>query len=37
VVDAHGVSAISYEDLAVVLLDEAERPKHHRSRFTAGY
>jgi putative NADH-flavin reductase len=37
VVDAGGVSAISYEDLAVVLLDEAERPKHHRCRFTAGY
>jgi putative NADH-flavin reductase len=37
VTDGHGVSALSYEDLAVVLLDEAERPEHHRSRFTAGY
>jgi putative NADH-flavin reductase len=37
VVDADGRSAISYEDLAVVLLDEAERPKHHRCRFTAAY
>ncbi|MEV1021212.1 NAD(P)H-binding protein [Streptomyces sp. NPDC050264] len=37
VVDAAGVSALSLEDLAVVLLDEAERPKHHRARFTAAY
>jgi len=37
VTDANGVSALSYEDLAVVLLDEAERPKHHRTRFTAAY
>ncbi|WP_371494054.1 NAD(P)H-binding protein [Kitasatospora sp. NBC_00374] len=36
-VDAHGNSAISMEDLAVALLDEAERPKHHRTRFTVGY
>ncbi|MFI6641330.1 NAD(P)-dependent oxidoreductase [Streptomyces sp. NPDC050504] len=36
-VDADGNSAISMEDLAVVLLDEAERPKHHRARFTAAY
>ncbi|WP_330184047.1 NAD(P)H-binding protein [Nocardia sp. NBC_01503] len=35
--DDQGDSAISMEDLAVVLLDEAERPKHHRTRFTAGY
>lgn len=37
VVDAQGNSAISMEDLAVVLLDEAERPRHGRTRFTAGY
>ncbi|MEV3858932.1 NAD(P)H-binding protein [Streptomyces sp. NPDC050095] len=37
IVDAEGVSALSMEDLAVVLLDEAERPKHHRTRFTAAY
>ncbi|MFG2496631.1 NAD(P)-dependent oxidoreductase [Streptomyces sp. NPDC048441] len=37
IVDAEGNSAISMEDLAVALLDEAERPKHHRTRFTAGY
>jgi len=36
-VDAEGVSKISMEDAAVVLLDEAERPKHHRTRFTAAY
>ncbi|MGW4895423.1 NAD(P)-dependent oxidoreductase [Kitasatospora sp. NPDC004240] len=36
-VDADGRSAISMEDLAVALLDEAERPAHHRTRFTAGY
>ncbi|MFI6087472.1 NAD(P)-dependent oxidoreductase [Streptomyces sp. NPDC051218] len=37
IVDADGNSAISMEDLAVAVLDEAERPKHHRTRFTAGY
>ncbi|MEU6387734.1 NAD(P)H-binding protein [Streptomyces sp. NPDC046939] len=36
-VDADGNSVISMEDLAVVFLDEAERPKHHRTRFTAAY
>jgi uncharacterized protein len=36
-VDAEGSSAISMEDLAVALLDEAERPKHHRTRFTVAY
>ncbi|WP_371749522.1 NAD(P)H-binding protein [Streptomyces sp. NBC_01283] len=37
IVDADGVSALSMEDFAVALLDEAERPKHHRARFTAAY
>ncbi|SEF58853.1 hypothetical protein SAMN05216223_101423 [Actinacidiphila yanglinensis] len=37
VVDGDGVSALSYEDLAVALLDEAERPRHRGRRFTAGY
>lgn len=37
IADAAGNSAISMEDLAIVLVDEAERPKHHRTRFTAGY
>lgn len=36
-VDAEGSSAISMEDLAVALLDEAERPKHHQTRFTVAY
>ncbi|TMR90554.1 NAD(P)-dependent oxidoreductase [Nonomuraea basaltis] len=35
--DAAGRSAISMEDLAVALLDEAERPRHHRARFTVAY
>lgn len=37
VVDARGDSRISIEDLAAVLLDEAERPRHRRARFTAAY
>ncbi len=37
VLDAEGNSKISTEDLAVVLLDEAEQPKHHRVGFTAAY
>ena len=37
VVDKEGVSQISMEDFAVVLLDEAEQPKHYRARFTAAY
>ncbi|WP_329491239.1 NAD(P)H-binding protein [Kitasatospora sp. NBC_01246] len=36
-VDEAGVSAISMEDLAVALLDEAARPAHHRTRFTVAY
>lgn len=35
-VDAAGNSRISTEDLAVALLDEAERPKHHQTRFTVA-
>ncbi len=35
--DAEGNSTISMEDLAIVPLDEAEQPKHHRTRFTAAY
>lgn len=30
-------SILSVEDLAVVIADEAENPKHHQVRFTAGY
>jgi hypothetical protein len=32
-----GKSSISYEDLAVAIVDELEDPKHHRERFTVGY
>ncbi|MBB1438985.1 NAD(P)H-binding protein [Shewanella sp. SG41-4] len=35
--DRNGVSQISMEDFAVVLLDEAEQPKHQRTRFTTAY
>ena len=35
--DENGDSRLSMEDLAVVLLDEAERPRHHQVRFTAAY
>jgi uncharacterized protein len=37
VVDANGQSSISYEDLAVAILDEAELPSHIQRRFTLGY
>jgi uncharacterized protein len=30
-------SHISVRDLAVAVLDELERPQHHRRRFTVGY
>jgi putative NADH-flavin reductase len=32
-----GKSAISLEDYAVAMIDEIERPAHHRERFTVGY
>jgi uncharacterized protein len=35
--DAQGRSWISYEDYAVALVGELERPKHLRQRFTVGY
>lgn len=35
--DEHGNSAISGDDYALAFLDEIERPKHHRQRFTVGY
>lgn len=37
VFDENNISRLSPEDLAVVLLDEAEQPKHHQERFTAAY
>ncbi|MEU2034322.1 NAD(P)-dependent oxidoreductase [Nocardia amamiensis] len=33
---ADGLSAISMEDFAVAVLDEAERPAHRRARFTVA-
>lgn len=35
-VDDAGDSSISMEDFAVALLDEAERPRHRRTRFTVA-
>ena len=34
---ADGKSSISFEDFAVALADEIERPAHVRRRFTVGY
>jgi uncharacterized protein len=34
---ADGKSSISYEDYAVALVDELEKPAHSRRRFTVGY
>lgn len=35
--DAAGESKISMEDLAVAMIDELEKPRHVRQRFTVGY
>jgi putative NADH-flavin reductase len=35
--NANGESKISMEDYAVVMVDELERPRHSRQRFTVGY
>ena len=35
--DSNGESRISLEDYAVAMLDEVERPKHHRKRFSVAY
>ncbi|MBP6182637.1 NAD(P)H-binding protein [Flavobacterium sp.] len=37
VLDENQRSILSVEDLAVVIADEAENPKHHQVRFTAAY
>ena len=37
IVDEQGESRISLEDYAVAMVDEFERPAHHRERFTVGY
>ena len=36
-VDSAGKSWISFEDFAVAMADEIERPAHIRKRFTVGY
>ncbi len=35
--DADGKSRVSFEDYAVALVDELEKPAHERARFTIGY
>lgn len=35
--DAAGKSRVSFEDYAVAVVDELEKPAHERSRFTIGY
>ncbi|SDV50758.1 NAD(P)-dependent oxidoreductase [Chitinasiproducens palmae] len=35
--DVNGESRISVQDYAVAMLDEVERPSHHRERFTVAY
>lgn len=35
--EATGQSHISIQDYAVAMIDELERPRHHRERFTVGY
>lgn len=37
VFDENNISRLSGEDVAVVILDEVENPKHHQERFTAAY
>jgi putative NADH-flavin reductase len=37
IIDEKGKSAISFEDFAVALLDEAEEPHHTKRRFSIGY
>jgi putative NADH-flavin reductase len=36
-VGADGKSFISQADYAIALIDELEKPKHIRQRFTVGY
>ncbi|PZF91500.1 NAD(P)-dependent oxidoreductase [Micromonospora deserti] len=37
VTDDQGRSVLSYEDLAVAVVDEIENPRHENTRFTAAY
>ena len=37
VMDENGKNVLSVEDLAVVIADEVQNPRHHKMRFTAAY
>jgi putative NADH-flavin reductase len=37
VINAEGHSLASFENFAMTLVDELEKPKHERVRFTIGY
>jgi Putative NADH-flavin reductase len=37
IVNEKGESIISVQDYAVAMIDELEKPAHHRERFTIGY
>jgi len=37
IMDDKQQSRISFEDFAIALVDELEKPKHERQRFTVGY
>lgn len=37
VMNEQGRNLLSVEDVAVVIADEVENPRHHQVRFTAGY
>lgn len=37
IVNNEGESKISVQDYAVAMIDELEKPAHHRERFTIGY
>jgi len=37
IVNPEGLSKISVQDYAVAMIDELEKPAHHRERFTIGY
>jgi len=37
IVDENGQSHISVQDYAVAMVDELEKPQHHKERFTIGY
>jgi len=37
IVDKNGMAWVSFEDYAIALVDELEKPAHERARFTVGY